>query len=163
MQPPLVCVGWLLFIMQLETEIKQKSFKSPYQKLAVNLIYTTNWLSHHYEGFFKDKDLSTQQFNVLRILRGQHPTPCTLKLVKERMLDRMSDASRIIDKLVAKELVIRNQCPGDRRSVNLVISDKGLALLKELDFIDDAVKEIFGNLSKTEVETLNELLDRLRS
>ena len=149
--------------MQLEKEIQQKSFKSPYQKLAVNLIYTTNWLSHHYEGFFKDRDLSTQQFNVLRILRGQHPTPCTLKLVKERMLDRMSDASRIIDKLVAKELVIRNQCPGDRRSVNLVISDKGLALLKELDFIDDAVKEIFGNLNKAEVEALNELLDRLRS
>lgn len=148
--------------MQLEKEIQQKSFKSPYQKLAVNLIYTTNWLSHHYEGFFKDRDLSTQQFNVLRILRGQHPTPCTLKLVKERMLDRMSDASRIIDKLVAKELVIRNQCPGDRRSVNLVISDKGLALLKELDFIDDAVKEIFGNLNKAEVDTLNELLDNLR-
>lgn len=148
--------------MELEKEIQQKSFKSPWQKLAVNLLYTTNWLSHHYEQFFKDKDLSTQQFNVLRILRGQHPNPCTLKLVKERMLDRMSDASRIIDKLVAKDLVIRNQCPGDRRSVNLIISDKGLVMLKELDFIDDAVKDIFKNLPKEKIELLNELLDELR-
>lgn len=148
--------------MQLEKEIQQKSFKTPYQKLAVNLLYTTNWLSHHYDAFFKGKDLTTQQFNVLRILRGQHPSPCTLKLVKERMLDRMSDASRIIDKLVAKGLVIRNQCPGDRRSVNLLISDKGLALLKELDFIDDATKEIFKHLPRPKIEQLNELLDALR-
>lgn len=148
--------------MQLEKEIQQKSFKTPYQKLAVNLLYTTNWLSHHYDAFFKGKDLTTQQFNVLRILRGQYPSPCTLKLVKERMLDRMSDASRIIDKLVAKGLVIRNQCPGDRRSVNLLISDKGLALLKELDFIDDATKEIFKHLPRPKIEQLNELLDALR-
>lgn len=126
------------------------------------MLYTTNWLSHHYDAFFKGKDLTTQQFNVLRILRGQHPSPCTLKLVKERMLDRMSDASRIIDKLVAKGLVIRNQCPGDRRSVNLLISDKGLALLKELDFIDDATKEIFKHLPRPKIEQLNELLDALR-
>ena len=126
------------------------------------MLYTTNWLSHHYDAFFKGKDLTTQQFNVLRILRGQYPSPCTLKLVKERMLDRMSDASRIIDKLVAKGLVIRNQCPGDRRSVNLLISDKGLALLKELDFIDDATKEIFKHLPRPKIEQLNELLDALR-
>lgn len=126
------------------------------------MLYTTNWLSHHYDAFFKGKDLTTQQFNVLRILRGQHPSPCTLKLVKERMLDRMSDASRIIDKLVAKGLVIRNQCPGNRRSVNLLISDKGLALLKELDFIDDATKEIFKHLPRPKIEQLNELLDALR-
>lgn len=148
--------------MELGKEIQQKSFKSPHQKLAINLFYTTNWLSHHYDAFFKGKDLSTQQFNVLRILRGQYPNPCTLKLVKERMLDRMSDASRIIDKLVLKDLVIRNQCPGDRRSVNLVISDKGLELLKELDFIDDATKDIFKNLSTENVELLNGLLDTLR-
>src|SRR6218665_1066793 len=101
----------------LEEEIKQKSFKSPQQKLAVNLLYTTNWLNRHYDEFFRDLDLTTQQYNVLRILRGQHPNPSTLKLVKERMLDPMSDASRIIDKLVAKEYVLRGQCPSDRRSV----------------------------------------------
>lgn len=148
--------------MRLEKEIQQKSFKSPQQKLAVNLFYTNNWLSSHYTVFFKGKDLTTQQFNVLRILRGQYPNPCHLKLVKERMLDRMSDTSRIIDKLVLKELVIRNQCPGDRRSVNLLISDKGLELLKELDFIDEATKDVFKNLPTEKIELLNELLDALR-
>lgn len=148
--------------MQLEKEIKQKSFKSPQQKLAINLIYTTNWLSRHYDDFFKGLDLTTPQYNVLRILRGQHPQHCTLKLVKERMLDPMSDASRIIDKLVAKGYVQRGQCPSDRRSVNLLISDKGLELLLQLDFIDEATKEVFKNLPTGKIELLNELLDTLR-
>lgn len=146
----------------LEEEIKQKSFKTPQQKLAVNLLYTTNWLSRHYDDFFKDLDLTTQQYNVLRILRGQYPRHCTLKLVKERMLDPMSDASRIMDKLVAKGYVQRAQCPSDRRSVNLLISEKGLELLKNLDFIDDATKNIFKNLPTAKIELLNELLDTLR-
>jgi len=148
--------------MKLEDEILQKSFKTPYQKLAINLLYTTNWLNNHYSYFFKDVDLTTQQFNVLRILRGQHPHPCSLKLIKERMLDRMSDASRIVDKLVAKDYILRNECPSDRRSVNLVISDKGLKLLRKLDFIDDATEEIFNNLSLNQVEQLNHLLDEMR-
>jgi DNA-binding MarR family transcriptional regulator len=148
--------------MKLEEEIKQKAFKSPYQKLAVNLLYTSNWLSSHYGHFFKDVGLSTQQYNVLRILRGQYPKPCSLKLIKERMLDRMSDASRIVDKLVAKNYVHREECPSDRRSVNLLISDEGLALLERLDFVDEATREIFGNLQPGQVEQLNELLDDLR-
>lgn len=148
--------------MKLEEEIKQKSFKSPQQKLAVNLLYTTNWLSKHYDSFFKGLDLTTQQYNVLRILRGQIPNPCTLKLVKERMLDHMSDASRILDKLVAKGYALRGQCSDDRRSVNLLISDKGLSLLKKLDFIDEATKDIFKNLPTKKIEQLNEMLDQLR-
>ena len=148
--------------MQLEEEIQQKTFKSPQQKLAVNLLYTTHWLSRHYDDFFKGLDLTTQQYNVLRILRGQHPQPCTLKLIKERMLDPMSDASRIIDKLVTKNYVTRGQCPSDRRSVNLVISEKGLTLLKDLDFIDDATKDIFKHLPTQKIELLNGLLDTLR-
>lgn len=148
--------------MKLEEEIKQKSFKTPYQKLAINLIFTTNWLNKHHHDFFKGYDLTTQQYNVLRILRGQFPTPCTLKLVKERMLDPMSDASRIIDKLVVKDYAVRGQCNDDRRSVNLLISDKGLELLKQLDFIDNATKDIFKNLPSEKIELLNEMLDDLR-
>lgn len=148
--------------MKLEDEIQQKSFKSPEQKLAINLLYTSNWLNGHYHHFFKNKDLTVQQFNVLRILRGQHPNPCSLKLVKERMLDRMSDASRIVDKLVTKDYVIRNACPSDRRGVHLLISDKGLELLKELDTIDDNTKNIFRHLRPAEIEILNNLLDNLR-
>lgn len=148
--------------MKLEDEIQQKTFRSPHQKLAINLLYTSNWLGSHYAGFLKSRDLTTQQYNVLRILRGQHPKVCSLKTIKERMLDRMSDASRIVDKLVSKGYVTRNQCPSDRRSVSLIISDNGLKLLKELDFIDEATKDIFENLSAKQVEQLNDLLDTLR-
>ncbi len=148
--------------MKLEEEIQQKSFKSPQQKLAVNLLYTGNWLSAFYADFFKGTEITTQQFNVLRILRGQHPSPCALKVVKERMLDRMSDASRIVDKLVQKKYVERKECPGDRRSVHLSITDKGLKTLERLDYIDEAIKEIFKKLSNKEVQTLNDLLDKMR-
>ncbi|MBA2611274.1 MAG: MarR family transcriptional regulator [Bacteroidetes bacterium] len=148
--------------MLLEDEIQQSSFKTPQQKLAINLLYTTNWLSNHYDKFFKGLDLTTQQYNVLRILRGQHPNPCSLKCIKERMLDKMSDTSRILDKLVVKGYAVRNECPNDRRSVNILISDAGLSLLKELDFIDDATKDIFKSLTTQQIETLNGLLDDLR-
>jgi DNA-binding MarR family transcriptional regulator len=146
----------------LEDDIQQSTFRSPQQRLAINLIYTSNWLNDHYTHFFKGLDITVQQFNVLRILRGQYPNPCHLKLVKERMLDRMSDASRIVDKLVQKQLVDRGSCPSDRRSVNLVISKKGLEFLEKLDFIDDASKELFSNLPLKKIEELNTLLDDLR-
>lgn len=148
--------------MSLEEDIQQRNFKSPQQKLAINMLYTSNWLNNHYSQLFKDSDITVQQFNVLRILRGQHSKPCTLKLIKERMLDRMSDASRIVDKLVAKNYVLRKQCPEDRRSVNIVISDQGLDLLKKLDFIDEASKDLFKRLNEGQVKTLNDLLDQLR-
>ena len=148
--------------MKLEQEIQQRNFKSPQVKLAVNIIFTANWLNGHYAKFFKDTGLTTQQFNVLRILRGQYPKPCALKLIKERMLDRMSDASRIVDKLVTKKFVERTQCPDDRRSVNLIISDKGLKMLEKLDYIDEEVKHIFKKLTIREVNQLNDLMDKMR-
>lgn len=148
--------------LKLEDEIHQKKFKNDFQKLAVNLLYTNHWLNGHYNSFFKNSDITTQQYNVLRILRGQHPNPCSIKLIKERMLDKMSDASRIVDKLKAKKLLIRRECPNDRRSVDVVITEKGLELLKSLDNIDEDFKEIFNTLSSEEVKTLNDLLDKLR-
>lgn len=131
--------------------------------MAINLIYTVNWLNAKYASFFKNEDITVQQYNVLRILRGQHPNYCNLKLVKERMLDRMSDASRIVDKLLSKGLIERHSCPNDRRQVNILISQKGLELLKSLDFIDEETRDIFKNLSTEEVQQLNVLLDALRS
>ena len=126
------------------------------------MLYTANWLNYHYQQYFKQHKITVQQFNVLRILRGQHPNYCSLKLIKERMLDRMSDASRIVDKLVEKKYIIRHQCPSDRRSVNLLISDKGLAVLKDMDVIDESTQALFENLSAKEVDKLNHLLDTLR-
>ena len=128
----------------------------------LNLIYTTNWLTAKQDSLFKDSDITVQQYNVLRILRGQYPNPCSIKLIKERMLDRMSDTSRIVDKLFTKKLLERNECPDDRRSVNVIISDKGLELLKSLDYIDDLSKQMLKSLSNDEIDTLNSLLDKLR-
>jgi len=148
--------------MKLEDEIHQKKFKSPQQKLAVNLLFTANWLNNKYAYFFKDVDITIQQFNVLRILRGQHPNTCNLKLIKERMLDRMSDASRIVDKLVLKGFAERTSCPNDRRNIDILISNKGLNLLKSLDNIDEATKKMCAALSQKQVIELNDLLDTLR-
>jgi len=148
--------------LKLEDEIQQQKFKSIQQKLMLNLIYTTNWVNAKHDSFFKDSEITIQQYNVLRILRGQHPNPCSIKLIKERMLDRMSDASRIVDKLNLKKLVVRSECPNDRRSVDIVITDKGLEILKALDYIDTTSEQLFKSLSPTEISTLNDLLDKLR-
>jgi DNA-binding MarR family transcriptional regulator len=148
--------------MKLEDAIQQKVFKSPQQKLIINLIYTHHWLDGLYSEFFKGKEITLQQFNVLRILRGQYPNYSNLKLIKERMLDRMSDTSRIIDKLVFKQYVERKNCPVDRRQIHLLITKKGLELLNELDFIDNESTLMCNNLTKKEVQDLNNLLDKLR-
>lgn len=148
--------------MKLEDEIQQKKFKNETQKLAINLTYTHNWLNAHYSAMFRTSDITMQQFNVLRILRGQYPNPCSVKLIKERMLDRMSDASRIVDKLKAKGLVDRRECPVDRRSVDILITDKGLDLLKSMDNVDENFKSVFKTLTDEEMRTLNHLLDKLR-
>jgi DNA-binding MarR family transcriptional regulator len=148
--------------LKLEDEIQQKKFKSIQQKLMLNLVYTTNWVTAKQGDFFKASDITVQQYNVLRILRGQYPNPCSIKLIKERMLDRMSDTSRIVDKLLAKKLLQRNECPNDRRSVNVIITDKGLELLKSLDHVDDIAKQTLKSLTTEEINTLNDLLDKLR-
>ncbi len=152
----------LINTLKIEDEIQQKKFKDDYQKLVVNLLYTSNWMNAHFEMLFKGSDITLQQYNVLRILRGQFPNPSSIKLIKERMLDRMSDASRIVDKLVAKKLVIRKQSDNDKRSVDVVISDIGLNLLHSLDVLDDKSKELLKSLSKAEITELNNLLDKLR-
>jgi DNA-binding MarR family transcriptional regulator len=148
--------------LKLEDEIQQKKFKSIEQKLLLNLIYTTNWLTSKQDSLFKDSGITVQQYNVLRILRGQYPNPCSIKLIKERMLDRMSDTSRIVDKLFAKKLLERKECPNDRRSVDIIITEQGLELLKSLDYIDDLSKQNTKSLNAKEINILNELLDKLR-
>jgi len=146
----------------LEDEIQQKKFKNEYHKLAVNISYSYNWISYNNHQKFKHEDITPQQYNVLRILRGQYPKPCNLKLIKDRILDRMSDASRIVDKLKSKGFLERHECPNDRRNVDLLITDKGLDLLKKLDFIDEEFKNTFKNLSVAEAKQLNDLLDKAR-
>lgn len=148
--------------MRLEEEIKQKHFSSQYHKALVNIIYTNNWIASQQTDILKPHGITMQQYNVLRILRGQHPNPATIKLIKERMLDKMSDASRIVEKLRAKGLVERNICPKDRRNVDVMITPKGLELLKKIDAMEHLLEGRLSTLDHEEVQNLNHLLDKLR-
>jgi len=148
--------------MKLEDEIVQKKFRNETHKLGVNLVYTFNWLDAFHQKYFKKYGITPQQFNVLRILRGQHPKPATIKLLKERMLDKMSDASRIVEKLRVKGLADRHICESDRRNCDVFINDKGLRLLAEIDRDEKIVEDFYSNLSPQEKKQLNDLLDKLR-
>ncbi len=148
--------------MKLEDEIKQLKFKSVYAKLAVNISYTYFWVQDQLRQQLKVHQISLQQFNILRILRGQHPKPATINLLKERMLDKSSDASRLVERLRKKGLIERLVCEEDRRSVNIVITEKGLELLTKLESIDEMHSRIFAALSEKEAAELSDLLDKLR-
>ena len=148
--------------MQLEDEIKQEKFKSPEEKLTVNLIFTYYWLLDKLKDRLRPHDISMQQYNVLRILRGQGNNPASINLLKERMLDKSSDASRLVERLRIKGLVDRIICPLDRRAVEIRISDKGLELLEKIDTEDSKEMEVCKSLKSQEVNNLNDLLDRLR-
>lgn len=148
--------------MKLEDEIFQKKFKNEYHKAVVNLIFTFNWLRDFQVNALKPYDITMQQFNILRILRGQHPNPANIKLIRERMLDKMSDCSRIVEKLRIKGLIERTTSETDRRHVDVAITDKGLDVLSKLDKYNDEVETHLSSLSQEEVTELNRLLDKLR-
>ncbi|SFE20821.1 MarR family winged helix-turn-helix transcriptional regulator [Spirosoma endophyticum] len=151
--------------MSIETDIKQATpFRTPYHRLMVNLMYTSNWIAASQTKLLKPSGLTLQQYNVLRILRGQYPNPVKVSDITERMLDKMSNASRLIDKLVAKKLVLRTECPSDRRAVDVVITDKGLELLQKLDVHQTEWNDEQRNkLTEDEATYLSQLLDRLRA
>lgn len=149
--------------MKIKEALKQKKdFTSPVHEALVNLQFSASWLSQKTNDMVTPYGLSMQQFNVLRILRGNYPEAVTVKYIIERMIDKNSNASRLVDKLLAKELVERHQCPNDRRRVDVSISEKGLALLKKMDTsLKDMYKKI--PLSEKEATELSILLDKLRS
>lgn len=148
--------------MKIEDEIKQAAFRDDHQKAHVNLIFTANWLQQQQSGFFKQFGLTLPQFNILRILRGQHPRPATVNLLIERMLDKTSNASRIVDKLEAKQLVTRCVCPSNRRAVDIRISPDGLELLGRLDVAMANEQLGVQNLTPAEAAQLSNLLDKIR-
>lgn len=148
--------------MEIEKEIVQRKFKNPLHKAVVNIIFTSNWLNSQESSMLKPYGVTLQQYNILRILRGQHPNPATITLLTERMLDKMSNASRLVDKLQAKGLVERHICPSDRRQANVLITDIGLERLAAMDGSMDILDHRMGSLSDEELTTLSNLLDRLR-
>jgi len=148
--------------MELEKEIKSKPFQSVYERALVNIVYTASWLNSLHIKRLKQYGISPQQYNILRILRGQHPNPATVNLLRERMLDKMSNTSRLVEKLRLKGLVERHACPNDRRAVDIFITDAGLDLLADLDSTMESWEQQFRVLSRKEAQTLNDLLDKLR-
>ncbi|MFD2521836.1 MarR family winged helix-turn-helix transcriptional regulator [Emticicia soli] len=149
--------------MSIEKDIKQqKPFKSPYQKLVVNILFTNNWMNSDHMNILKPFDLTAQQYNVLRILRGQYPNPITVNGIIDRMLDKMSNASRLVDKLLVKDFATRCDNKDDRRACDVRITQKGLDVLREIDVLQENWETSFSNLTPDEAETLSDLLDKLR-
>lgn len=148
--------------MKIEEEIKQDKFHSEYQKLAINILFTSNWLSANSTKILKPYGISPQQYNVLRILKGQSPKAISVSNIMERMIDKMSNTSRLVEKLRQKELIERVTCECDRRQVDVKITHKGLALLEKVNKEMNAFKNIADNLSEQEAKTINQLLDKMR-
>jgi MarR family transcriptional regulator, 2-MHQ and catechol-resistance regulon repressor len=146
--------------MSLEDDI-QSRFRGEHHKIRVNLIYTYNWMMEKSKRFFQKADLTPQQFNILRILRGSGKPLSTLQ-IRQRMLDKMSDTSRIVDRLLKKELVQKVVCKDDRRLVDITITERGIGLLNELDNYNDEMDAVLSAVDEEEAKTLNQLLDKLR-
>lgn len=147
--------------MKIEDEIKQPKFKSPHQKAVINLIFTASWLHGQQQNFFKPFGITNQQFNILRILKGQHPKTISATEIKSRMLDRNSDVSRLLNRLATKGLIHKQTCPKDKRASDVLITKEGLDLLAELDKRQKEIDRVLA-LSEKEAEELSNLLDKVR-
>lgn len=149
--------------MTIEEALKTEKFESEYQRLMCNIMYTNGWVVGLQQKFFREYDLTLQQYNILRILRGQKGKPLPLNSITDRMIDRMSNTSRIVDRLEKKKLVSRKTCPKDRRQVDVLITDSGLSKLDEIDANTSRMEEGFRHLGEEKSNQLNNLLDELRN
>lgn len=147
--------------MGIQKDINQSKFRTEYQKAVVNLLFTSNWLNEKLKYILERDDITVQQYNILRILRGAHAPLSTLQ-IRQRMLDKMSDTSRIVDRLLAKDLVKKKTSETDKRLVDVSITSKGASLLKKMDAYEDEMDNILAALNKEETKTLNILLDKIR-
>lgn len=148
--------------MTIEQEIKQSKFVDEHHKLAVNIMFTSSWLGGKHLQLIKPHGITMQQFNILRILRGQKGSPLSINELIERMIDKSSNASRIVDKLEEKGYVVRKTCPNDRRQVEVSITESGLAFVGSLDEPMNNMRTFLGNLTEEEAQLMNSLLDKLR-
>jgi DNA-binding MarR family transcriptional regulator len=148
-------------VMKIEDEIRQSKFKSPHQKALINLIFTANWLANKQQEFFKPFGITPQQFNILRILKGSHPESLSGTEIKNRMLDKNSDVSRLLDRLMLKNLIEKKSCPSDKRASDVFITADGLRLLETLSQREKELDHVF-KLSSEEADLLSDLLDKSR-
>jgi DNA-binding MarR family transcriptional regulator len=147
--------------MSLEKDINQLKFRNEFQKASINIIFTFNWLTEKIKAIFEREGLTSQQFNILRILRGAGAPLSTLQ-IRQRMLDKMSDTSRIVDRLIIKGLVKKTVSKTDKRLVDVSITDKGKKVLAKLDKCEDQMDAVIKTISEAEAKTLNNILDKMR-
>ena len=147
--------------MGLEKDIRSSKFRNEYHKAIVNIVFTNNWIMERNKEVFERGDITPHQYNILRILRGAKEPLSTLQ-IRQRMLDKMSDTSRIVDRLLKKELVKKVVRATDKRLVDVTITQKGLDLLDSLDKYNDELDSVLNNITPQEVSTLNDLLDKIR-
>lgn len=147
--------------MGINKDINQAVFRNNQNKTMVNILFTHAWMVDHIKNFVKSENLTPQQYNILRILRGAGKPLSTLQL-RERMLDKMSDTSRIVERMVAKGLLQKTTSEKDKRMVDVSITTFGMDLLEKLDFKNNELDDVV-HLSEEELETLNNLLDKLRN
>lgn len=151
----------IIFAVMEIGEIIRTKFKTPQQKATVNVRYTSNFIGQYQNSFMTEFDLSMAQFNILRILRGAG-TPLSVNEVKDRMIERSPNTTRLMDKLIDKGLLERVRCDSDRRVVYISITDSGLELLSKIDLKFDDIFSFIHNLTDEEAEELSRLLDKLR-
>lgn len=150
--------------MKIEEILQANSNLALSKKIVLNLMYTRNVIADQMSDTLKCYDLSIEQFNVLRILRGMKGNPATMTLIQDRMVAKTSNITRLVDKLLAKDLVYRCICEENRRKVEITITENGLALLQTLDpVIDNLEKKFVSHMSNGEVELLNTLLEKFRN
>jgi len=149
--------------MKIEHEIQQKAFKNEFIKAHINILFSSSWVRQQLTHLLWPYNISAQQLNILRILRGKHPAPATLKEITGKMIDRMSNTSRLVEKLKQKKLVNRKRCENNRRQVNVSITDLGLEVVEEASqIVECGIINSMNTLSTEEVEILNKILDKLR-
>jgi DNA-binding MarR family transcriptional regulator len=147
--------------MGIEQDIQQPNFRNEFQKMGINLLFTANWLNEQIGKMLSEEGVTQQQYNILRILRGSATPLSTLK-IRERMLDKMSDTSRIVDRLITKELVVKNTCEKDKRLVDITLSQKGLSLVDQLDQYNERIDALLKGINESEAKTMNQILDKIR-
>ncbi len=148
--------------MGIEQDIQQPNFRNEFQKMGINLLFTANWLNEQIGKMLSDEGVTQQQYNILRILRGSATPLSTLK-IRERMLDKMSDTSRIVDRLIAKELVLKNTCEKDKRLVDITLTPKGLSLVDQLDQYNERIDALLKGINESEAQLMNQILDKIRT
>jgi DNA-binding MarR family transcriptional regulator len=148
--------------MRIEDELKQERFADAFTRAVLNVLATADWLSSEANAVLKPFDLSKEQYNVLRILKGRHPAPCTLQWIGERMISKASNATRLVEKLRQKGRVERTLCPTNRRKVDIRITQAGLDLLDEIMPLLAAHNDRIRRISDEDAHQLNHLLDTMR-